>query len=204
MGGGHIIVKNVKNNHQLIAISGPIGSGKSTITKILKKWKYQVFSFDAFLKKLYQPEGKAFKFVAKNYPHFIVDKQFQSHLVREKILKDANFLTKYQSQIWKILWKEFNEVKKTFVDLVFVEIPFFPSQEWSKLFLKIIFVKTKTANRILRISKRENVSLAMAKVFDKAFAKSFVKIKYSVIENNQTINDLETKIKKELEEWKKL
>ena len=204
MEGEHIIVKNVKNNYPLVAICGPIGSGKSTIMAMIKKAGYQIFSFDQLLKKMYQNGGVAYQFVLTKYPQFIVNKTFQPKLVRQKILNDDKFWQNYQQEIWNLLWLEFLKIKPTFPASVFVEIPFFPTPKWIKLFNHIVFVNSSIKNRIKRICKRDNVSVKMAKTFDQIFEKSYFGKEYDIIENNGTIQQLQEIVDQRVKIWKKI
>ena len=187
-----IIVQNVKMKNKIIALSGLICSGKSTMLKMMQDKNFKTISIDALLKKMYLTNGVAFKFVKNYYPQFIINNKFCPDLVKKWALTNNSAFKKYENKIHSFLWKELQTITKSFDETVFVEIPFFPSKKWNDLFDLIICLKVTKKKRLLWLQNRHKISSLKANQLDSLFTKPnfFNPLKTLYISNNSSIDNL--------------
>lgn len=142
-----------------IAITGGIGSGKSTVAKIIKDMGYPVFSCDEIYKNIFESAGfieqirKSFPVAIKNEK---IDKAELAKVVfsnREK-REQLNRLT--HPMIMDLLNKEMDKCTNEFI---FAEVPLLFEGNFEDQFDKIIVVKRAFKERLTALQKRDGLNV---------------------------------------------
>ncbi len=176
-----------------IGITGSLASGKSTVTKYLKK-KYPIFSADLIVKNLYKKKfylkmlQKKFKI---NRPSNIKDQIKKIVLDKKNNLK---LLEKITHPLVRLEMKKFIQKNKN-KKIIILEIPLLVESKLMKYFDVVIFISASKRNRLKRYLKKggkKSIFLAL----DKRQIKEDVKKKYCdhIIVNNKSFIFLNKKI----------
>ena len=154
----------------VIAITGGIGSGKSTALKIVEKLGYKSFSADLVYKNLQKNKGFILQISSKlgvlpieKDGKFYLDKQAISNAVfndknKLKILNDFTHP--------KIMQKMIQNAKKC-DGLVFCEVPLLYEGGYENLFDFVFVIKRKDEDRFLSASKRDKKTIEQIKIVAK-------------------------------------
>lgn len=185
-----------------IAITGSIGSGKSTVKKLLIQKGYPVFDADEAVAYLYENN----KDLIKTFEH-----EFEGVVIDHKINKEALkvYLVKYPHQLKVIesivhpyvLEAYFKFERQALEPIVFAEIPLLFEVGWETYFDVVWCIYTKQARIIDRLIKhRKMTQSAILKMLslqlspEKKCAMSSI-----VLYNDEEIDDLEAQIDAQLE-----
>ena len=172
--------------NKVIALTGGIGTGKSTVLEIIKDLGYPVYSCDNEYKEL--TKDKAFLEKLKVIFPFAVDGDYNLDKValaktvfenKEELKKLNDFTHPY------ILKSIFDKIKESSATLSFVEVPLLFEGGYQTLFDGVIIVKRDLEERIASIIKRsaltkEEVLKRIQNQFD---YESLTVGEYTVIEN---------------------
>ena len=145
-----------------IAITGGIGSGKSTVSNILRDKGYPVYSCDEIYKELIN--SKAYiKEIEKVFPGVVkqgeIDKKSLAEIIftneqeRMRLNKIAHPL------VMKTLLKRMNENES---QIVFAEVPLLLEGSFENLFDQTIVVLRNLEDRLRAVCERDGVSLEKA------------------------------------------
>lgn len=190
----------MKQNKLKIAVTGGIGSGKSTVCDIIRQSGYPVYSCDEIYTELFNGGFftdeivKAFGDGALN-SEGKVDKKKLSAIVfaDEKKLQKLNGITHP-----KIFEKMFYEAENSVAaDVCFFEVPVLFECGYQKLFDKVIVVLRREEERIKAVMQRDN--LPREKVLYRLNSQYNYKIndfeEYYVIHNDGNLTDLTVKVR---------
>ena len=184
---------------KIVAITGGIGSGKSTVLKFVKTSGYTAISCDEVyseiikthrykkkLKNLF-PDCVKGKFILK------VDKTALSNKVfsDSKSLKALNDLTHPL-----ILERALKQAEKGVGALSFVEVPLLFEGGYQNLFYNVIVVKRNYLDRVESVKKRSNLSITEIekRISNQIDYETFDFTGYYVVQNNDTERALREKI----------
>ncbi|MBO6262770.1 MAG: dephospho-CoA kinase [Clostridia bacterium] len=186
---------------KLIAVTGGIGSGKSTVTKIIKRLGYAVFDLDkiysdilknpVFLQKLCEEIGILPKCENGEY---VLDRERVSKLV----FSDKKALLKLNSFTHPKIMEELSlRIKSENLEIAFCEVPLLFESGLEKYFNKIIVVMRSLEDRIAAVSNRDGKTSEQIK---KIMENQFDYTNFSpddntiIIENNGDKFELEEKV----------
>lgn len=181
-----------------IAITGGIGSGKSTVCEIIRKQNFPVFSCDIIYKELLNDEDYI-QAVRQVFPDvvtergIVLDKLAKTVFANENKRKILNNLA--HPRIMEKLHTYMNERQER---LVFAEVPLLFEGDYASQFDKIIVVTRQRDKRIQSIVSRDGVSEtdAMQRIssqldYDSKYAKKILQMdNVFCIENNGDLQDL--------------
>ncbi len=146
-----------------IAITGNIGSGKTTVCKILKNIGYKVFECDFEIKKLYGTINLKNK-VRNMFGHKISNLFFSNGRVNKQALSDHLFSNPNELRnLEKVIYKNLVEMKKIFCEkhskeqIVFFDIPLLFEKRMDNEYDQIIYLKVDSASQKKRVLKRKNI-----------------------------------------------
>ena len=146
-----------------IAITGNIGSGKSTITKIIKELGYKVFDSDKEVKKALAKKGlinqirKEFK---AQIPGLIKRNEIDKAKLGEFVFSDPDELKKLEQIVHPKVW----ESKEKFIEtnmnepVVFLDIPLLFEKKLQSKFDFIIRTRVSEEVQKKRVLKRKNMT----------------------------------------------
>lgn len=149
-------------NNVKIAVTGGIGSGKSTVCKIIKDFGYPVISCDEIYKTILE-DTKFLQKLAEEFGNEIIkdgklDKPKLSSIVfsdKDK-LKKLNEIT--HPEIMKELFAQASQFK-----LCFCEVPLLFESGYENDFDRVIVVLRNLDERISSVVKRDNLSVEVVK-----------------------------------------
>ena len=150
-------------NKRNIAITGGIGSGKSTVLSILRKYGYSVFSCDEIYREISITKNYIDKIQAQ-FPTVVregvIDKKALSNIIfQDESAREA--LNKIAHPI--IVNELFLRMKKAKGDLVFAEVPLLFETQEKTSFDGVIIVIREEAMRVKSIIDRDGISEKEAK-----------------------------------------
>ena len=177
-----------------IAITGAIGSGKSTVAEIIASEGLPVFSCDAIYAELLNDKnfvlaiGRVFEGVVEDG---ILNRQKLSGIVfsDNKKLQKLNSIT--HPEIMSAALKKLSGYK-----VGFLEVPLLFENGYEKLFDKVIVVLRDRLSSIKSVTERDGLSAAdVKKRLNSQFDYSKIEFaKYYVINNDSNLADLESKV----------
>ncbi|MCB9359821.1 MAG: dephospho-CoA kinase [Flavobacteriales bacterium] len=149
-----------KNSPLLIGLTGGIGSGKTTVSKIFSAFGVKVFNSDKAAKDIINNDKIVRREIEKLFGNVYTDDKLDTKLVAEKVFGNTNLLSKLNQVVHP-------EVKKAFIQWV-------EDNKQEKLLLKeaailietggykelddVILVLAEKNKRINRVVKRDNTS----------------------------------------------
>ncbi|HHX48927.1 MAG TPA: dephospho-CoA kinase [Clostridiales bacterium] len=179
----------------LIAITGGIGVGKSTIIDELKKLGANTIKTDEINKELLLQPHYIEKINAE-FPGVVEKGQINKKKLKKLIFNDESMRLKLNSIAHPlILEKIIDENKKH--DLLFVEIPLLYESNSKDIFDQVWFVKSKYENRLDRIMKRDNISSSLASkiILSQEKESNYENIADYVFDNDKDITYIQSSIK---------
>ena len=146
-----------------IAITGNIGSGKTTVCKILKNSGFKVFECDLEVKKLYKTINLKNK-VRKMLGHKISNLFFSNGRINKQALSDYIFCSPDELRnLEKLIYESLSELKKRFCKtyskerVIFFDIPLLFEKRMENEYDQIIYLKVDKAIQKKRVLKRKNI-----------------------------------------------
>lgn len=181
--------------NKLIAITGGIGSGKSTALEIIASLGYKTFSCDDYTEKVYKDE-RAIKKLKKEFPTAVKDNLIDRKEISKIVFSDKK---KYNALSEIVTSKIFSLVKedaKKEKGIVFIEVPLLFEFGYEKKFDGVFVIVRQLDKRIDSVIKRSNlteeeVKKRIASQFD--YDSEKVK-KYTVIEHFAEREELKEKL----------
>ena len=179
------------NKRLKIAITGGIGSGKSTVSEIIRNFGYAVYDADEIYNGLLTDENIVGSiYDALNLEKVYVDGKivFDKKLVSKTVFSDKEKLKTLNELSHALVYAKIEDIFKKHDKNkpIFFEIPLLFESGKDGDFDKIIVVKRNVEDRIEAVMKRSNLS------FDEITARINSQINYdnlSFIEHTLIIND---------------
>ena len=189
---------------QTIAITGGIGSGKSTFCSKLKEKGFKIHSSDEQVAKLYKNPDK--KFVtylrAIGLSKSISKKNIDKKIISKIIFENKQIRKKLELYIFKIVRKKrsdfIKQEKQKKTKLIFIDIPLLFENNLEKQFNKVISIIASKRVRLKRLKKTRKMTENQFKNITRSQTSDVIRKKKSdhVIYNNSTLKDYQTKINK--------
>ena len=187
-----------------IAITGGIGSGKSTFCSKLKEKGFKIHSSDEQVAKIYKNPEK--KFVT--YLHTIglsksiSKKKIDKKIISKIIFENKQIRKKLELYIFKIVRKKRSDFikkeKQKKTKLIFIDIPLLFENNLEKQFNKVISIIASKRVRLKRLKKTRKMTENQFKNITRSQTSDVIRKKKSdyVIYNNSTLKDYKIKINK--------
>ena len=191
-----------------IAVTGGIGSGKSTVLSLLKEKGYSVYSCDEISKSLFF-ETEYVKEIEKAFPSVVIDNKIERAKLRELVFSDALARERLNAITHPIIMKRlFSRMRQDSSLIVFAEVPLLFEGGFENKFCETIIVKRNIQDRIKAICTRDKIGEedALKKIraqFDydnESNDKWFDSIGAHVIRNDGDIKLLQLQIDKVLQD----
>ncbi|HEX7475841.1 MAG TPA: dephospho-CoA kinase [Dehalococcoidales bacterium] len=186
---------------KIIALTGGIGSGKSTVSAILKELGAEVLDSDKLAHEV--RDTIALKEVTAAFgteilaPQGSIDRQKLAGIV----FNDPQALAKLNRIIHPKLEAEINQRLKTFAEkgtnIVVIEVPLIGEAEWPTRADQIWVVKTSRESTLKRLEARGlSESAALVRMANQTPPEEHIKRGMVIIENNGTYQDLRARVEK--------
>ena len=187
-----------------IAITGGIGSGKSTFCSKLKEKGFKIHSSDEQVAKIYKnPEKKFVTYLRTiGLSKSISKKNIDKKIISKIIFENKQIRKKLELYIFKIVRKKrsdfIKQEKQKKTRIVFIDIPLLFENNLEKQFHKVISVIASKQVRLKRLKKTRKMTETQFKNIIQSQTSDVIRKKKSdyVIYNNSTLNDYKIKINK--------
>ena len=189
---------------QTIAITGGIGSGKSTFCSKLKEKGFKVHSSDEQVAKIYKNPDKKFVTYLRSIglSMSISKKNINKKTISKIIFENKQIRKKLELYIFKIVRKKrsdfIKQEKEKKTRLIFIDIPLLFENNLENQFHKVISIIASKQERLKRLKKTRKMSEIQFKNIIRSQTSDIIRKKKSdyVVYNNSTLKDYKTKINK--------
>ena len=187
-----------------IAITGGIGSGKSTFCSKLKEKGFKIHSSDEQVAKIYKnPEKKFVTYLRTiGLSKSISKKNIDKKIISKIIFENKQIRKKLELYIFKIVRKKrsdfIKQEKEKKTRLIFIDIPLLFENNLEKQFNKVISIIASKRVRLKRLKKPRKMTENQFKNITRSQTSDVIRKKKSdyVIYNNSTLKDYKIKINK--------
>ena len=187
-----------------IAITGGIGSGKSTFCSKLKEKGFKIHSSDEQVAKIYKnPEKKFVTYLRTiGLSKSISKKNIDKKIISKIIFENKQIRKKLELYIFKIVRKKRSDFvkqeKQKKTKLIFIDIPLLFENNLEKQFNKVISIIASKRVRLKRLKKTRKMTENQFKNIVRSQTSDVIRKKKSdyVIYNNSTLKDYKIKINK--------
>ena len=187
-----------------IAITGGIGSGKSTFCSKLKEKGFKIHSSDEQVAKIYKnPEKKFVTYLRTiGLSKSISKKNIDKKIISKIIFENKQIRKKLELYIFKIVRKKRSDFikkeKQKKTKLIFIDIPLLFENNLERQFNKVISIIASKRVRLKRLKKTRKMTENQFKNITRSQTSDVIRKKKSdyVIYNNSTLKDYKIKINK--------
>ena len=187
-----------------IAITGGIGSGKSTFCSKLKEKGFKIHSSDEQVAKIYKNPDKKFVTYLRTIglSKSISKKNIDKNIISKIIFENKQIRKKLELYIFKIVRKKrsdfIKQEKEKKTRLIFIDIPLLFENNLEKQFHKVISIIASKQVRLKRLKKTRKMTETQFKNIIKSQTSDVIRKSKSdyIIYNNSTLKDYKTKINK--------
>ena len=187
-----------------IAITGGIGSGKSTFCSKLKEKGFKIHSSDEQVAKIYKnPEKKFVTYLRTiGLSKSISKKNIDKKIISKIIFENKQIRKMLELYIFKIVRKKRSDFikkeKQKKTKLIFIDIPLLFENNLEKQFNKVISIIASKRVRLKRLKKTRKMTENQFKNITRSQTSDVIRKKKSdyVIYNNSTLKDYKIKINK--------
>ena len=187
-----------------IAVTGGIGSGKSTFCSKLKEKGFKIHSSDEQVAKIYKnPEKKFVTYLRTiGLSKSISKKNIDKKIISKIIFENKQIRKKLELYIFKIVRKKrsdfIKQEKQKKTKLIFIDIPLLFENNLEKQFNKVISIIASKRVRLKRLKKTRKMTENQFKNITRSQTSDVIRKKKSdyVIYNNSTLKDYKIKINK--------
>jgi len=190
-------MKQKTNNNLFIAITGDIGSGKSTVIDFFIKKKITIWKADKVVHELYSQEEVLLK-IKKMFGDIVIkDNMIDKGYIKKIVFKDPSLLKKlnnYMIPLIDIKLKSFiDEVTfKNKNEIVIFEIPLLFENNLEIYFDLTVLIEANKSNKIIRVMQRDKCTKKLvASILENQMPQEVKKQKANIIiSNNGNIKTL--------------
>ena len=187
-----------------IAITGGIGSGKSTFCSKLKEKGFKIHSSDEQVAKIYKNPEKKFIIYLRTIglSKSISKKNINKKTISKIIFENKQIRKKLELYIFKIVRKKrsdfIKQEKQKKTRLIFIDIPLLFENNLEKQFNKVISIIASKQVRLKRLKKTRKMTENQFKNITRSQTSDIIRKKKSdyVIYNNSSLKDYKIKINK--------
>ncbi len=187
-----------------IAITGGIGSGKSTFCSKLKEKGFKIHSSDEQVAKIYKNPNKKFVTYLRTIglSKSISKKNIDKRIISKIIFENKQIRKKLELYIFKIVRKKrsdfIKQEKQKKTRLIFIDIPLLFENNLEKQFNKVISIIASKRVRLKRLKKTRKMTENQFKNITRSQTSDVIRKKKSdyIIYNNSTLKDYKIKLNK--------
>lgn len=190
-----------------VAITGVIGSGKSTIAKIFKEMGYNVIDADEISRKLTNKGEKVYHKIIEAFGREILkeDEEINRKTLAEIVFKDKEKRIILESiihpEVKKISLKKAKELEELGEKIAFFDIPLLFEASMEDMFDYIILAYADEETLFERVEKRDKMCYHefLERLRNQIPLKEKVKKSHFVIDTRKDIEELKKELKKVLQ-----
>ena len=172
----------------MIAITGSIGTGKSTVCNIIKSMGFEVVDCDKIVHRLYE-ELSIISQIEKLFPSAVFNNKINRKELGRIIFNDKKSKQDLEELIHPYVRKELEKIQGK---MVFVEVPLLFESKMEDIFNVVICVACDEKYQLQRVMERNNLdeTSAMKIINSQMTMQSKIELSDYVIYNNENINNL--------------
>lgn len=147
---------------KLVAITGSIGCGKTTLSKIVRRLGYVVYDIDGWVRRLYYQKD-FIKVIAAHFPEVMEGEKVNKRKLRNLVFGDNARLKVLESLIHPFLKQTLMSVRRRNVrrdDLFFMDVALLFEMGWDKYCDYIVVADVDYETQKMRVMRRDNISAA--------------------------------------------
>ena len=191
-----------------VAITGGIGSGKSTVSKYISDLGYPVFSCDEIYKNIYATDDFQNQ-LSEAFPACVKNGRVDKGLLAKIVFSDPSALQRLNKLSHPIIMSElFSQMQAANAGVVFAEVPLLMEEKLDDDFDCVIVVMRDKEKRVEGICNRDKTDRAKAESriknqwdYDSPENKQkLLQDKFFILENNATEQHLQSNVKKLIDE----
>ena len=186
---------------KMIAITGGIGSGKSSVLHYLSEMGYPIFSCDQIYREVIRTPAYIHK-ISEAFPTCIINNTIDRKRLGEIVFNDTDKLSLLNSIAHPLIMESlFSKMKDCKQEVAFAEVPLLFEGNYEKHFDGVIVVCRNIEERIRSIVQRDKITKdeslqRISSQFDYDNAENrFKKCNAISIDNNGSVEELQAKIK---------
>src|SRR3989338_7281830 len=185
----------------IIGITGAIGSGKTTVSNLFKKYGFKVINADELYHKISKPNELTYRKIIKEFGKKVMnpDKSINRGKLKKIVFSDSNKLKKLNSITHPIIISEIKKsIKKNKSRNIVIDAPLLLESDAKNLVDRIIVVKCGEKIQIERILKKGKHTKKEINQIIKSQMPLKDKLKHAdfVIDNSRELKDSGLQIKK--------
>ena len=181
----------------VVAVTGGIGSGKSTVVNLIKDLGYTVFSADAIYKELLG-DSEFFNGVLDSVGvKYGGDKKQSLKQVASLVFSNKDALKRLNDYTHPKIMQKMFELNKGEKGVVFNEVPLLFEGGYENLYDNVIVVYRDKQKRIESVMKRSNLTSneVEERIKNQFNYENILKSKHTIIYNDGTVIDLAESVK---------
>lgn len=186
----------------VIGLTGSIGTGKSTVSKMLRDRKIPVIDADEIAKKVVEPGQAALEDIKTHFGSSVVtpDGTLNRQTLGKIIFEDEAERKALNKILHPVIKHEMLKIKDDFVEknerLIILDIPLLFETEFATLVDKIVVVYTTPKRQLNRLMEREALTEQQAKLMMNTQLPIEKKKEWAdyVVDNNGTKEETEKQI----------
>lgn len=147
---------------KLAAITGSIGCGKTTLSKIVRRLGYVVYDIDGWVRRLYYQKD-FIKVIAAHFPEVMEGEKVNKRKLRNLVFGDNARLKILESLIHPFLKQTLMNVRRRNArraDLFFMDVALLFEMGWDKYCDYIVVADVDYETQKMRVMRRDNISAA--------------------------------------------
>ena len=147
---------------KLAAITGSIGCGKTTLSKIVRRLGYVVYDIDGWVRRLYYQKD-FIKVIAAHFPEVMEGEKVNKRKLRNLVFGDNARLKVLESLIHPFLKQTLMSVRRRNArraDLFFMDVALLFEMSWDKYCDYIVVADVDYETQKMRVMRRDNISAA--------------------------------------------
>ena len=147
---------------KLAAITGSIGCGKTTLSKIVRRLGYVVYDIDGWVRRLYYQKD-FIKVIAAHFPEVLEGEKVNKRKLRNLVFGDNARLKVLESLIHPFLKQTLMNVRRRNArraDLFFMDVALLFEMGWDKYCDYIVVADVDYETQKMRVMRRDNISAA--------------------------------------------
>ena len=178
-----------------VALTGGIGSGKTSIASIFKNLGVPIIDSDTISKEIILPGKPCFKDIVNEFGEEILTNKgtIDRYKLRDIIFNNDKARIKLENITHPIIFKNI-DIQTSLINYPYclVIVPLLIETKSAKYFDKVLLVDTFKNIQFERVSKRDSMSPTLLKKIIKIQATRSERLKYAddIIENNNEIGNL--------------
>ena len=147
---------------KLAAITGSIGCGKTTLSKIVRRLGYVVYDIDGWVRRLYYQKD-FIKVIAAHFPEVMEGEKVNKRKLRNLVFGDNARLKVLERLIHPFLKQTLMNVRRRNArraDLFFMDVALLFEMGWDKYCDYIVVADVDYETQKMRVMRRDNISAA--------------------------------------------